>query len=142
MTRSSLVFALATALTTLAPAAFADTIIYKADLTAASEVPPNDSKGTGTIEATYDTASKMLTWKGSYKDLTGPASAAHFHGPAALGKNAPPMVPVDASKSPFEGNATLTDDQAKAFADGLIYFNVHTKANGGGEIRGQLAAAK
>ena len=32
--------------------------------------------------------------------------------------------------------------QAKAFADGMIYFNVHTAENKGGEIRGQLAPAK
>jgi CHRD domain len=125
----------------LAPAS-ADMIKYKADLTAAGEVPPTDSKGTGAVEATYDTATKTLTWSGSYADLTGPETAAHFHGPAAVGVNAPPMVPVEAPASPFKGSAVLTDAQAKAFADGMIYFNIHTAKNKGGEIRGQVAVAK
>ena len=125
----------------LAPAS-ADMLKYKADLTAASEVPPNDSKGNGSIEATYDTATKTLSWSGTYADLTGPEAAAHFHGPAAMGVNAPPMVPVEAPASPFKGSAKLTDEQAKAFADGKIYFNIHTAKNKGGEIRGQLAVEK
>src|ERR1700722_15355031 len=74
----------------------ADMLKYKADLTAPGEVPPNDSRGTGTIEATYDTATKTLSWSGSYADLTGPEIAAHFHGPAAKGVNAGVLVPVDA----------------------------------------------
>jgi hypothetical protein len=125
----------------LAPA-HADMIKYKADLAAASEVPPTDSKGTGSIEATFDTATKTLTWSGSYADLTGPEIAAHFHGPAAKGVNAPVLVPVDAAASPFKGSAVLTDAQAKDFADGMMYFNVHTAKNKGGEIRGQMTAAQ
>ena len=124
----------------LAPAS-ADMMKFKADLTAAGEVPPNDSKGAGSIEATYNSATKTLSWSGTYADLTGPEAAAHFHGPAAKGVNAPPMVPVEAPASPFKGSAVLTDAQAKAFADGMIYFNVHTAKNKGGEIRGQLAPA-
>jgi len=122
--------------------AFADMEKFKADLTGPGEVPPTTSKGTGAIEATYDTATKTLTWSGSYSGLTGPEIAAHFHGPAALGKNAAVMVPVDAKESPFKGSATLTDEQAKAFADGLVYFNIHTPANKPGEIRGQMMMEK
>ena len=125
----------------LAPA-YADTVKYKATLNGATEVPANDTKGTGAIEASYDTATKTLTWSGEYAGLTGPAVAAHFHGPAAPGTNAGVLVPVDAKASPFKGSATLTDDQAKDFADGKVYFNVHTAANKGGEIRGQLAPAQ
>jgi CHRD domain len=123
----------------VSPAA-ADMVKYKASLTGGGEVPPTTSKGTGQIEATYDTATKTLTWSGSYADLTGPEVAAHFHGPAALGVNAGVMVPVPAPSSPFKGSAVLTDEQAKAFADGKVYFNVHTAQNKGGEIRGQMAA--
>ena len=53
----------------------------KADLKASEEVQPNDSKATGAVTATFETATKMLTLKCSYKDLSGPATAAHFHGP-------------------------------------------------------------
>lgn len=126
---------------TISPA-LADVLKYKADLNGPSESPPTTSKGVGSIEADYDTATKTLTWSGTYSDLTGPEIAAHFHGPAAMGANAGVMVPVDAKASPFKGSAVLTDEQAKAFADGLIYFNVHTAQNKGGEIRGQLAPAK
>ncbi len=39
------------------------TVNLKADLKASNEVPPNDSKGTGSLTATYDDASKKLSWK-------------------------------------------------------------------------------
>jgi hypothetical protein len=137
-----LMFALGAALAMTCASASADVLKYKADLNGPSENPPTASKGVGSIEADYDTATKTLSWSGTYADLTGPEIAAHFHGPAAAGVNAGVLVPVDAKASPFKGSATLTDEQAKAFADGLVYFNVHTAQNKGGEIRGQLAPEK
>ncbi len=129
----------AAAVLAFTPAAFAEVINYKADLKASSEVPANDSKGSGAVTATYDTATKKLTFTATYKDLTGPATAAHFHGPAKAGANAGVAIPVkDMTPSPLKGEATLTDEQAKQLADGLMYFNVHTAANKGGEIRGQV----
>jgi CHRD domain len=121
-----------------ASASMAGMVNFKADMKAANEVPPNSSKATGSLTATYDTDSKKLTWKGSYKDLTGPASAAHFHGPAPEGKNAGVMVPISPNGPSFEGSATLNDAQAKALMDGDMYVNVHTTENKGGEIRAQL----
>jgi hypothetical protein len=35
-------------------------------------------------------------------------------------------------------NATLTADQFKAFKQGNLYFNAHSTAFPGGEIRGQI----
>jgi len=99
---------------TLAPARRPITLKYKADLNGPSENPPTTSKGVGSIEADYDTATKMLSWSGTYSDLTGPEAAAHFHGPAAVGVNAGVMVPVDAKASPFKGSAVLDHEQAKA----------------------------
>ena len=122
--------------------AFADTVAYMADLNAASETPATASKGTGSLTAAYDTATKMLTWKGEYKDLSGDAKAAHFHGPAPVGKAAAPVIPIDASKSPFQGSTTLTDAQAADLAAGMWYVNIHTAANPGGEIRGQVVKGK
>jgi hypothetical protein len=121
-------------------AAFAATQSYTADLKGGTEVPPNDSKGTGAVTASYDTASKKLTYTATYSGLTGAATAAHFHGPAAAGANAPPVVPVAPTNlaSPIKGEATLTDAQATDLAAGKWYFNVHTAAHGGGEIRGQV----
>ena len=95
LARSILFLSTLAAASALAPA-FAETIKYKADLSSASEVPPNDTGAKGTIEATYDSAAGTLSWSGSYSGLSGPEIAAHFHGPAAAGVNAPVLVPVDA----------------------------------------------
>ena len=127
------------ALLSLAPAAFAQAVNYKADLTGAAQVPPNAAKGTGTLQATYDPASKKLSYTVNYKDLSGPVTAAHFHGPAAAGANAGVAVPAAAPlTSPIKGEATLTDAQAADLQNGLWYINIHTAANRGGEIRGQV----
>ena len=56
--------------------AFAATTDFTADLKGSTEVPPNDSKGTGTVTASLDTTSKKFTYSVTYQDLTGPATAA------------------------------------------------------------------
>lgn len=126
----------------LAGPALAETVTFKADLAAAKEVPPNPSKGKGQVTATFDTATKMLTWKGDYAEMTGPAIMAHFHGPADATKNAGVVIPIfmnaASAKNPFEGSATLNDQQAQQLMAGDWYVNVHTDANKAGEIRGQL----
>ena len=115
---------------------------FKADMNGASEVPPTTTSGKGTVTATYDPAAKVLTWEGNFSGLSGPATAAHFHGPAEVGKNAAPAVWISEKgqnlASPFKGTATLTDAQAADLEKGLWYANVHTEANKGGEIRGQI----
>ena len=122
---------------TLAGPAFAE--MMKVSLDSKSEVPPNTSAGTGTADVDYDAASKKLTWKLTYSGLSGPATAAHFHGPAEAGKNAGVKVPIpNATSSPAEGSAILTDEQAADLTAGKYYINVHTAANPGGEIRGQV----
>jgi CHRD domain len=121
----------------LAGPAFAEK--YKAMLDGKSENPPTTSTGTGTVDADYDPATKKLSWKLTYTGLTGPAKAAHFHGPAEVGKNAGVEVAIPgATSSPAEGSATLTDAQAADLESGKLYVNVHTEANPGGEIRGQV----
>jgi len=122
-------------------AACADDVIYTAKLDGAAETPPNDSKGMGALDAHFDTATKVLSWTVTYSGLTGPATMAHFHGPAPEGKAAGVMVPIkDALASPIKGSATLTDDQARALTEGQVYFNIHTDAHKAGELRGQLKA--
>jgi hypothetical protein len=64
-------------------------------------------------------------------------TAAHFHS-GESGKNGPIVVPITPATSPFEGSATLTDPQADELLAGKWYVNVHTEANKGGEIRGQV----
>ena len=103
--------ALGAAVTFVGPA-FADKM--KATLNGASEAPANTSTGNGTAEIDYDPASKKLSWKLTFSGLSGPPSAAHFHGPAEAGKTAGIVVIMpSAGYSPVEGSATLTDAKAK-----------------------------
>src|SRR6202140_5733436 len=106
----------------------------KATLDGKAEVPPNASAGTGTADIDYDPATKKLSWKVTYSGLSGPATAAHFHGPADPGKNAGVAVAIpNATETPPEGSAILTDAQAADLVAGKYYVNVHTAANPGGE---------
>ena len=124
-----------------ASAAYADEVEFKTTLKPSAEVPPNTSPGSGSVDAKLDTSPKEFKWTISYKGLTGPATAAHFHGPAGVGQNAAPVVPVkvpEAASGDVTGEKTLTDAQIAELESGKWYFNVHTKQNPGGEIRGQL----
>ncbi len=117
-------------------------VTFKADLKGASEVPPNTTSGTGSVTMTFDPATKELTWNGSYSGLTGPVTAAHIHGPAEPGKNAGVVMWLSTKgqpfPSPFKGSAKLSDAQAGDLMAGQYYVNIHTAANPGGEVRGQL----
>ena len=123
----------------LGGAAQADQITFKADLASAAEVPPVTSPGKGSATASLDTTTKTLTWTVTYSGLSGPATAGHIHGPAALGANAGVLVPFSGDlASPIKGSATLTDAQVSDLEAGKLYVNLHTAANKPGEIRGQL----
>lgn len=127
----------------MAGPAFAATLQFHADLKGASEVPPKATAGTGEAMVSLDTMSKQLTYTMTFDKLSGPATAAHFHGPAAAGANAGVAVPLQAPiVSPVHGTATLTDAQIAELKAGMWYLNVHTAANPGGEIRGQVMMAK
>ena len=120
--------------------ASAATVSYTARLSGRSEIPKTDSKGTGKLDATFDTVSKELKYTLTFDGLSGPATAAHFHGPATRAQSAGVIAPIGGANptSPVSGSVTLTDDQAKALRSGKIYVNVHTAADPGGEIRGQV----
>jgi hypothetical protein len=121
----------------------AATEIFKANLSAAAEVPPTSSKGAGSVTATYDPSTKQLTYTIDYSGLSGAVTAAHFHGPAPAGKNAGVAVPIPAPLiSPIKGTVTLNDAQQKDLMAGQWYVNLHTAANKGGEVRGQLTKSQ
>ena len=114
---------------------------FKADLSNASQVPPVTGTGKGTAMVSLDTTTKTLTWTVTYSGLSGPATAAHIHGPAAPGANAGVLVPFTGDlASPIKGSATLTDAQISDLEAGT-WINVHTAANKSGEVRGQLERA-
>ncbi len=119
---------------------------FKVTLTGAQQVPPVQTSATATADLSYDPATRVVTWSVTYSGLSGPATMAHFHGPAAAGKNGPPVIwltekgkPVE---SPIKGEATLTPEQAQQFSAGEWYINVHTQVNPGGEVRGQVVPPK
>ena len=125
-------------MSTCASIVHAETVKLHADMKGSNEVPPNTSPGSGTAEATFDTDTKLLTWTVTYSNLTGPVMGAHFHGPVEAGKNAGIVLPFKTVESPIQGSATLTDNQAADLLAGKWYANVHTAANPGGELRGQM----
>lgn len=135
--------ALALAAFAVAPSAYAKTWTYSVTLNGKSETPATTSKGTGKGWVKFDDATKEMSWSIKYMGLTGDATAAHFHGPAKPGAAAGVLVPIPKGgvMDPIVGSATLTDDQATALTTGMMYFNVHTAANPGGEIRGQVVKA-
>lgn len=121
----------------------AATTEFKADLKPSSEVPPNNTSGSGSATVTLDPSSNKITWNVTFSGLSGPATAAHIHGPAGAGKNAGVLIWLSTkgkpAPSPLTGSATMTAAQAQDLMNGQCYVNVHTAANPGGEIRGQLA---
>jgi hypothetical protein len=131
---------IASAVALVSIAVHGTTIRLTADLKASAEVPPKDSAGTGTVTATLDTETNEFKYHVEFRGLTGPVVAAHFHGPAVAGANAKPQLPITTTPitGPIDGKAILTPEQAKDLVDGNWYFNLHTSANPGGEIRGQI----
>ena len=107
-------------------------------LSGSKEVPPvtTSATGGGTITVGDD---KSVS--GSVKTSGVAATAAHIH-IGARGKNGPVIVPLakgsDGSTWSVAAGAKLTDAQYDAYKAGNLYVNVHSAANKGGEIRGQL----
>jgi hypothetical protein len=121
-------------------------IVYGATLSGRDEVPPANSRtATGEARVEYDKAGHQLRWTVTFSSLTSAATAAHIHGPADPGSNAPVVLALPPRNmfpiaSPLKGSATLTDAQAADLTAGKWYVNVHTENNPNGEIRGQLLA--
>jgi hypothetical protein len=120
--------------------AHADMLKFHAVMVAGEETPATDSKGKGTADVTVDTAAKKVMWTVKVDGLTGAATAALIHGPAAKGAKAPPEI--DMSKTIMDGSAAITDAQIADIKAGKTYVNVHTAKFPDGEIRGQLEVTK
>src|SRR5471030_2928605 len=126
--------------------AHAAPVSFTVPLTGAQQVPPVDTPGSGYADLTYDPGTKVVTWNITFSGLSSDATMAHFHGPAASGKNAPVKVWLSekgaAVTSPVNGTATLSPADAQEFLAGEMYVNVHTKDHPAGEIRGQVVPPK
>ena len=116
---------------------------FMAKLSASQEthVVISDARGTAALALT-DAGVRFLV---SVEGLSGPIAAAHFHNGAA-GEDGPPVRTITGD---FTGNTAsglwtasdgqpLTDQLIQSLLAGDLYLNVHTAANGAGEIRGQI----
>lgn len=115
-----------------------------ASLTAAKQVPPAQSAGTGTVEGVINMSSRELRWNIKCGGLTGPATAMHFHGPATEAQNAGVVVPMQGGCDGQGTTGSMVIDQ-NALADllgGKWYINVHTQSFPNGEIRGQVSVTQ
>jgi hypothetical protein len=107
-------------------------------LEGSQEVPPVETSATGEVEVDFDSSTRMLKWELDYDNLSSDATAAHFHGPADPGENAPPVVPLEDFSDGAEGSAELTEEQAAMLMEGKMYFNLHSANHPAGELRGQV----
>jgi hypothetical protein len=118
--------------------------VYTLDLalTGQQEVPANASTATGTLVGTYNDATNTLSFTLMFNALTAPATAAHFHGPATPGNNAPVQIPLTgfpaATSGTYTNSFVLTDQQESDLLCGLWYVNIHNSVFPGGEIRSQV----
>ncbi len=105
-------------------------------LTGAEEVPPVSASGSGTGNITVNDDG---TVSGSVTTTGVQGTMAHIH-QGAKGQNGPVIVPLAKNGDTYTvpSGAKLTDAQMQAFKAGNLYVNVHTAANKGGEVRGQL----
>jgi len=114
----------------------------KANLDTRQEVPKETGASIsagGSFSATV--TGKKITWKLTFKHLTGPATAAHIHA-GAKGKPGPVIVPLcGPCKSPASGSGVVSAAILKMLQNGSTYVNVHTTKNAGGEIRGQVKSS-
>jgi hypothetical protein len=140
---------------------------YSATLTGAKENPANQTTGTGTFSASLHPTNGTLSYNVTWSGLTGPAvNGGHIHGPASATQNvgilvdfrSPPTGTTNALFANLGAGATSTSGSASGNLNlnlainpsvtgaqfleflntGQLYVNIHTAANQGGEIRGQI----
>ena len=123
---------------------------YVANLSPANEVPAKTTTGTGV--ATFVDLGTEIDWTLTLTNMTG-VIASHIHGPAAAGVNASVIINLflpNVATGTVNGevahgsitnanNANISLDSLRVlFNNGNAYVNVHTSANGAGEIRDQV----
>jgi hypothetical protein len=115
---------------------------FSAALNIGQERPhPKGTKAGASGRFTATLSGTTLTWRLTFTHLSGPATAAHIH-PGARGVNGAPLITLcTPCTSPVTGTTPVTAPQIAAMKTRQTYVNVHTAANPGGEIRGQVTRA-
>jgi hypothetical protein len=113
--------------------------VYTARLTGAQETTPVVSSATGSGFVVLNPKTLALTGEVELSGIT--ATAAHIHS-GAFGSNGAVLVGLTDHGGhghfTLPANTTLTQAQADALRAGGLYFNAHSAAHAGGEIRGQI----
>jgi hypothetical protein len=119
--------------------------VFVANLSGAQEVPAVTSPGRGVCRVILNPAQTQISVNCNYSGLSSAANAAHIHGNAPVGANAPVLFNFGAisgtSGTITNQTFTLTPQQVADLRQNRMYVNVHTANNPGGEIRGQLHVA-
>ena len=139
------------ALTTQAAfAANPPTAAFGGPVDGSQEVPPVVTAATGQATVVISGDDSTIWYVVEYSGLSGALAAAHIH-VGASGANGGVILPLVASASPMVGTLTATNftpsgaittfaQAVAAIKAGGTYVNLHTAANPGGEIRGQVVA--
>lgn len=109
----------------------------KVKLSGQEETPPVTTTATGTATISVS-ADKKVTGTVTAVGVDGTAVHIHSGGP---GEKGPPVITLTKGENgtwSVPADATLTAEQYEAYQAGKLYINVHSAANKGGEIRGQI----
>ena len=118
----------------------AEIVTFSIRLDGGQEVPAVTTPATGSGTATLDTTTNLFSWNITFSGLSAAQTAAHFHGAALQCVSAGVLIGLP-NGSPIVGSATVSAAQETQILNGQWYVNVHTTANPGGEIRGQVMPA-
>lgn len=109
-----------------------------AKLSAAEELPTNASTATGTGTLVVDPTNRMVSGSIVLTGITATMAHIHLGAPGANGAVIVPLTQTTPGTWSVPANTSLTADQLKAYKQGNLYFNAHSAAFPGGEIRGQI----
>jgi len=116
--------------------------VFHADLSGDNEVPPVDTDASGRVVLALE--GDTLYYRLMASDIVS-VTQAHIHdgppgvnGPVLHWLYDPSGVNAPGGPLPVSGSFTVTQEVADDLMAGNLYVNVHTSANTGGEIRGQL----
>ncbi len=118
-------------------------VVRGATLSGSQENPPVATAAAGSGLIAVDPGTRALVARVTTSGIT--ATAAHIHD-GTVGANGAVIVPLTET-APGSGvwgsaaNATFSEAQYAGLLAGTLYFNVHSAANPGGQIRGQIGVS-